>query len=414
MGSSPDYDVIIIGGGAAGFFSAIQVAEATYDSASILLLEKTSQTLTKVKVSGGGRCNVTHSCFDPKALIKNYPRGEKSLIGPFHHFQPSHMIEWLEDKGIELKTEEDGRIFPVTNDSQTVIDCMLSSAKEHNITIKTNQEVTAIKRIDNSFSLSTSSEEIITCSQIVVATGGSRLSASSNIAELLGHKLLPPVPSLFTFNIKDQRIEDIAGISVPYVKVSVPGTKLNSEGPVLVTHWGLSGPAILKLSAWGARSLYEANYSFKIHINWSPNIRFQDILPKLRDEYGKRTVSKRSPFESIPRRLWEKLTQAAAVPTTTTWAQLTNKATDSLIEQIHNCCFQTNGKSINKDEFVTCGGVPLQEIHTKTFESKCTPDCYFTGEVLDIDGVTGGFNFQNAWTTSYLAAQAIAYKILER
>lgn len=409
------YDLIIIGGGAAGFFTAIQTAEASFDAARILILEKSSQTLAKVKISGGGRCNVTHSCFDPKALILHYPRGEKSLIGPFHHFQPKHMIEWLAEYGVELKTESDGRMFPVSDTSQTIIDALTQAAISHGIKILTSSEVTNLKPITSNnkqHQVTLLSGETFSANHLVIATGGTRLKSSSLLAELIGHQLPPPVPSLFTFNIKDNRLEGISGVSVKHVDVHVKGTKLNSTGPILVTHWGLSGPAILKLSAWGARQLAESNYHFDLTINWSPDEVFEQLLTEQRSTYGRRTIIKRSPFSSIPRRLWEKLCIHASISSTDTWSQLTRQQEEALEQQIHRCSFSSTGKSINKDEFVTCGGVPLHELRTKTFESKLVQKVYFTGEILDIDGVTGGFNFQNAWTTAHLAAQAISSDIL--
>ena len=411
------YDLIVIGGGAAGFFTAIQTAEASLGTARILLLEKASQTLGKVKVSGGGRCNVTHSCFDPKALSKNYPRGEKSLIGPFHHFQPTHMIEWLESCGVELKTEADGRMFPVSDSSQTIIDALTQAATSQGIEIRTSSEVSSIDSGSSSthphpHTVTLVSGDSFHAHHLVIATGGTRLKSSSHLAESMGHQLLSPVPSLFTFNINDSRLDDIAGVSVKHVEAFVRGTKFNSTGPILVTHWGLSGPAILKLSAWGARQLSASDYHFELTVNWSPHETFEQVLSEQRTTYGKRTIIKRSPLDTIPRRLWEKLCMHVGIDSSLTWSQLTAQQESALTLQVHACTFKVTGKSLNKEEFVTCGGVPLKEVRTKTFESKLRQQVYFTGEVLDIDGVTGGFNFQNAWTTAYLASQSIAAAIL--
>ncbi len=413
--NSDSYDLIVIGGGAAGFFTAIQTGEASYGAARILLLEKASKTLGKVKISGGGRCNVTHSCFDPKALTKHYPRGEKSLIGPFHHFQPTDMIEWLKDKGVELKTEADGRMFPTTDNSQTIIDCLTNAATEVGTEIKKSTEVISITPATSSrYQITTKAGETYFANHIMIATGGTRLKSSAMLAESLGHDLIPPVPSLFTFNIDDNRLKGIEGLSVQQAQTSVPNHKLSADGPILVTHWGLSGPAILKLSAWGARSLSECDYTFPLFVNWAPQADAAATIAQQRSEHGKRFVAKRSPIESLPRRLWEKLVEAANIDTSHTWSQINKQHIDALIEQIHRCPFQANGKSINKDEFVTCGGIPLKQIRTKTFESKLAEGIYFAGEVLDIDGITGGFNFQNAWTSSHLASQAIAQAVLNQ
>ena len=407
---SNHYDLIVIGGGAAGFFTAIQTAEASFGTARILLLEKSSKTLGKVKISGGGRCNVTHACFDPKQLTKKYPRGEKALIGPFHHFQPENMIDWLEQQGIELKTEADGRMFPVSDNSQTIIDALTEAAQAQGVVIRTSEEVTSLSPSSSPQSyhtLTLKSGETLFAKNVVIATGGTRLKSSASLPASIGHRMLPPVPSLFTFNISDPRLEGIAGVSVAKVRVSVLDKSLVTEGPILVTHWGLSGPAILKLSAWGARSLYQFSYNFALMIDWSPDLEIEPIIQQQRSHHGKRQVSKRSPLPTIPKRLWEKFTKAANIDEDTTWSQLTKPQLDALQDQIHHCAFNAEGKSINKDEFVTCGGVDLKEVSTKTFESKIAPRIYFAGEVLDIDGVTGGFNFQNAWTTAHLAAQSI-------
>jgi len=406
-----DYDLIVIGGGAAGYFTAIQTAEASYGAAKILILEKSNNTLNKVKISGGGRCNVTHHCFEPKLLTQHYPRGEKMLIGPFHHFQPQNMIDWLEERGVTLKTEADGRMFPVTDSSQTIIDCLEDAILEHGIEVRRSSEVASIEP-SNKHAIHLTTGETFYTKHIMIATGGTRLASSSILPKSLGHVLTPPVPSLFTFNIKDQRLEGISGLSVKHVEATVSSRKLESSGPILVTHWGLSGPAILKLSAWGARELSEIGYKCELKINWSTDQTFDEALAHQRENYGKRSVIKRSPIESIPRRLWEKLCISVNISPDTTWAQLNKTQIAALHSEVHECQFSTTGKSINKEEFVTCGGVQLSELNGKTFESKRHEGIHFAGEVLDIDGVTGGFNFQSAWTTSYLASQAIAQAIL--
>lgn len=402
------WDVIVIGGGAAGFFSAITCAEAS--GKRVLILEKTPHVLGKVKISGGGRCNVTHACFEPKPLTAHYPRGEKSLIGPFHRFGASDTVEWFEQRGVALKTEADGRMFPITDSSQTIIDTLTHAARAAGIQVQTSTGAHTISA-DDYFSLTTSKEETLTADHIILATGGTRLAAGARLAQSLGHQLISNVPSLFAFNIADTRTEDLPGVSVPLAEVSVNGMKLKAAGPLLITHHGLSGPGILKLSAWGARELHERDYQFQIKINWLPNIaitELENILASKRQTWGKRRVRGHCPFEDIPKRLWASLCEAAGISTDTIWSQLGKEPTRQLVNELSRGSFQVSGKSINKDEFVTCGGVKLKDVNLKTMESKLQPGLYFAGEVLDIDGITGGFNFQNAWTSGYLAGTAIA------
>jgi len=402
-----NYDLIVIGGGAAGFFGAITCAENS--NSKVLILEKSSQLLQKVKISGGGRCNVTHDCQDPRALSKHYPRGEKSLIGPFNRFQAADTIEWFTSRGVELKTEEDGRMFPTTNNSATIIDALMNAAEDAGVEIRTSVGVEAILvEDDNNYMVITEDGDTITTSNILIATGGTRLAAGAKLAGKLGHSLTPPVPSLFTFKIKDSRLNDLSGLSVEHTKVHIPGTKLSSEGPLLITHWGMSGPGILKISAWGARQLSEMGYKFQISINWVPNEDPQQIINKQRTEGGKRQVGTYSPFSDVPKRLWHSFLKAANISDTTLWSQLTKPLTEKLIYQLTESKFHVDGKSLNKDEFVTCGGVQLKEINLKTMESKLNKGIYFAGEVMDIDGITGGFNFQNAWTTGYHAGISVA------
>lgn len=401
------YDLIVIGGGAAGFFGAITCAENS--NSKVLILEKSSQLLQKVKISGGGRCNVTHDCMDPRALSKSYPRGEKSLIGPFNRFQTSDTIDWFTSRGVELKTEEDGRMFPVTNNSMTIIDTLMKAAEDAGVEIRTSEGVAAIlKEDDNNYLLTTDDGNTLTASNILLATGGTRLAAGAKLAGNLGHSLTPPVPSLFTFKIKDSRLTGLSGLSVENTEVRIPGTKLSSSGPLLITHWGMSGPGILKISAWGARQLSEMGYKFQITINWTPNQDPQKIIDKQRTEGGKRQVSTYSPFADIPKRLWHSFLKAANIGEKTLWSQLTKPLTEKLIYQLTESKFHVDGKSLNKDEFVTCGGVQLKEINLKTMESKLHKGIYFAGEIMDIDGITGGFNFQNAWTTGYHAGMSVA------
>jgi len=401
------WDLITIGGGAAGFFGAITHAE--YGGGSTLILEKTSQVLGKVKISGGGRCNVTHACPDPKELSKSYPRGEKALIGPLHRWGVEDTIGWFESRGVELKTEPDRRMFPTTDRSQTIIDCLTRAAKDVGIEIRTGFGVKSIKcEQGGGFTLETEDGDELHTRSVLLATGGTRLAAGARLAEQLGHRLAPAVPSLFTFKIKDQRLDGLPGISVPEVAVRIEDSGLKSSGPLLITHWGVSGPGILRLSAWGARELAEKNYRFSLIVDWLPGIDVAAGFSDAREGWGKRQVRTKSPFEVIPKRLWEKLVLSCGVPNDQTWARLTKVERNALVQSLNECTFQVDGKSMNKEEFVTCGGVLLEDIDLKTMQSKICPGLYFAGEVMDIDGITGGFNFQNAWTSGHHAGEAIA------
>ena len=399
-------DLIVVGGGAAGFFSAITCAENS--GKSVLILEKTSQLLQKVKISGGGRCNVTHSCFDPRELSSNYPRGEKSLIGPFHRFGAADTVDWFTDRGVTLKAEADGRMFPETDSSQTIVDTLLDAADAAGVSVHTSEGVTSVDTDGDHFHIETDAGHSYTAASVLIATGGTRMAAGARLAASLGHELRPPTPSLFTFKIKDPRIEGLLGLSVSPASVSIQQSRLRSNGPVLITHWGLSGPGILKISAWGARELAERDYRFDISVNWLPDTDPATVIAEKRRDEGKRRVSSRSPFGSIPKRLWLRLLAAAAVPETTTWSQLSKTQANRLGNQLTASTFSVTGKSTNKDEFVTCGGVSLDEIDFRTMESKLVRGLYFAGEVIDVDGVTGGFNFQNAWTNGFHAGSAIA------
>ena len=400
------FDLIVVGGGAAGFFSAITCAEMS--EKSVLVLEKTAQLLQKVRISGGGRCNVTHACFEPRELSTNYPRGEKSLIGPFHRFGPTDIVEWFEGRGVALKTEEDGRMFPVTDDSQTIVDALLSAADAAGVAIRTSEGVTSITRTEDTFTVETDTGGSYTAANVVLATGGTRSALGATLASNLGHDLLPATPSLFTFKIDDERLAGLAGLSVDNANVRILQSKLQSSGPVLVTHWGLSGPGILKISAWGARELAERSYKFDVSLNWLPGVDPAAVIAGQRDTERKRQLSSRSPFPAIPKRLWLRMLQAAGVEETTTWSELPKKQAAALVRELSDATFTVNGKSTNKAEFVTCGGVSLDEINFQTMESKRVPGLYFAGEVIDVDGITGGFNFQNAWTNGFHAGSAIA------
>ncbi len=399
-------DLIVVGGGAAGFFSAITCAENS--EKSVLILEKTSQLLHKVKISGGGRCNVTHDCSDPRELTGNYPRGEKSLIGPFHRFGAADTVDWFAGRGVTLKTEADGRMFPVTDDSQTIVDTLLGAARAAGVEIHTSEGVSSIVDHDGVFEVISDAGTSYTAANILLATGGTRLAAGAKLAEGLGHELLPATPSLFTFKVKDPRIDGLQGLAVPTAEVRVQHSKLRSSGPVLITHWGLSGPGILKISAWGARELAEREYRFDISLNWLLDGDPAAAVADKRRTGAKRQLSSRSPFDEIPKRLWLRLLAAADIPAATTWSQLSKAQATHLIDQLTASTFAVTGKSTNKDEFVTCGGVALDEIDFRTMQSKLVPGLYFAGEVIDVDGVTGGFNFQNAWTSGFIAGSDIA------
>lgn len=423
-------DVIIIGGGAAGYYAAIHIAEAN-PSIKILILERGKEVLTKVKVSGGGRCNVTHAEFDPNELVLNYPRGQKELKGPFNTYCSGDTIGFFDKRGISLKIEEDGRMFPESNSSKTIIDCFVNEATRLGVQLLRNSSVVAIEQLKKSKENASdgwmveSIQKKYYAKKILVATGSN--PKIWKLMEKLGHTVVTPVPSLFTFNIKDKRIEGIPGVST-YASVEVleksASTKvtiqlksqvaskvlLASDGPLLITHWGMSGPAILKLSAWGARELNDWSYKFNIRVNWLPEYQEEGLLQlllQIKDVEGKKTVL-RTNAVNIPKRLWINLVKASDISDTTKWAEVTKNQLQTLAQQITAGEFQVDGKSTFKEEFVTAGGIDLKEINFKTFESKVQKNLFFAGEVVNIDAITGGFNFQNAWTSGYIAAQAIA------
>ena len=398
------YDIIIVGGGAAGFFTAITIVEKN-PKLKVAILERGQEVLSKVRVSGGGRCNVTHACFVPNDLVKFYPRGEKELRGPFHQFCSGDTIEWFEKHGVELKIEDDGRMFPVSNSSQTIIDCFLSATKKLGIAILTGQSVQSIFKAETYWKVETN-HDTYSCQKLIMTTG-----SNPKIWELLneiGHTIVPPVPSLFTFNIKDKRIKDLMGVSA-LASVKVPDSKLSASGPLLITHWGMSGPGILRLSAWGARELADKKYQFAIQINWLNDLTLEETEEKLKElklEHSKKAISKKSPFD-FPNRLWESLVLASEILEETKWADLSKKQLQNLAKQLTQGVFQVNGKSTFKEEFVTAGGIDLKEINFKTMESKLHENLFFAGEILNIDAITGGFNFQNAWTGGFIIAEAI-------
>ncbi|MBC5863796.1 BaiN/RdsA family NAD(P)/FAD-dependent oxidoreductase [Flavobacterium turcicum] len=399
-----NFDIIIVGGGAAGFFTAINIVEKN-PKLKVAILERGAEVLQKVRISGGGRCNVTHACFEPNELVKFYPRGEKELRGPFHQFCSGDTIEWFEKHGVELKIEADGRMFPVSNSSQTIIDCFLKATQKLGIAVLTGQSVQSIYKKEHVWKIETQTENYLV-EKLILATG-----SNPKVWEMLqnfGHAVVSPVPSLFTFNIKDSRIKELPGVAAQ-VTVTVKDTKLSSTGPLLITHWGMSGPAILKLSAWGARILHDKNYQFTIFVNWLNDEDTTDVEKKLKDlkqEHAKKSVSKKSPFE-LTNRLWESLVLASGIEEETKWADLSKTQLQNLANQLTKGTFQVNGKSTFKEEFVTAGGIDLKEINFKTMESKLHQNLYFAGEIVNIDAITGGFNFQNAWTSGFIVANSI-------
>ncbi len=400
------YDLIVIGGGAAGFFGAIQCAERN-PHMRILILEKASEVLSKVKISGGGRCNVTHACFDPAEMVTNYPRGNKELRGPFHRFLGGDMMDWLSAQGVETKVEADGRVFPLSDTSESIIRCFINLCHQYEIEIKTRCAVSNIAGQEGDWRLETS-DGVFVAKKILIASGSS--SAIWKQCQSLGHSVIDPVASLFTFKIKDPLIDGLAGISVPSAEVLIKVQKIRETGPLLITHWGLSGPAILKLSAWAARVLRDVDYQFTIEVNWAGEGRetvFQKI-EEFRQAHGKRTLLHHA-FCKIPKRLWQKMVYILKLDTSK-YADLKSAQADALLDLICHCNLQVTGKSTYKGEFVTCGGIATKEINFKTMESKLYPGLYFAGEVLNIDAVTGGFNFQAAWTAAYIAAEAITQR----
>jgi predicted Rossmann fold flavoprotein len=402
--------IVVVGGGAAGFFAALACAKSR-SGAEIIILEKTAQFLAKVKISGGGRCNVTHACFDARELTTRYPRGERALIAPFKQFQAGDTVVWFESRGVKLKTEGDGRMFPTTDSSQTIMDCLLGAARAAGIKLRANCGVeSGVKQSDGGFELALSNGEKLTCDKLLFATGGCRTPALGQLAVSLGHSLVAPVPSLFTFHIETPWLRALAGVSLEAVEASVPETKLRERGALLITHWGMSGPAILRLSAWGARALHDLNYHFPLQINWLPHLNEDKLATAFRtvrqSQPAKFVVN--TPLARVPLRLWEQLVIASGLARETRWAALSGGAQHKVIQQLLRSEFPVTGKSLNKDEFVTCGGVKLSEVNFKTMESKVCPGLFFAGEVLDIDGITGGFNFQAAWTTGWLAGRAMA------
>lgn len=407
-----DYDVVIVGGGAAGFFTAVNLAEARPEL-RIVILEKAKEVLQKVKISGGGRCNVTHAEFDPKTLTSYYPRGEKELLGPFHKFMTGDTVQWFEDRGVPLKAEEDGRMFPISDNSQSIIDCLLQTASRLNVEVLRQQNFLNFELTKSGFEITTA-KQTLHCRKLVITAGSSKKIWS--LLEKKGHTVVAPVPSLFTFNIENKELTALQGISqLATVALLDEGGSawLEQSGPVLITHWGVSGPGVLKLSAVAARELFDCNYEFNIRMNWLPESdqpAIFDILKEARSKRAKQLVSKQAPFE-MTKRLWRYLCQRSGIDPSAVWADQSNKNLQGLSMTISSDGYSVNGKSTYKEEFVTAGGVALSEINFKHFESKKISGLYMAGEVINVDALTGGFNFQNAWTGGYIIARSIAETI---
>jgi predicted Rossmann fold flavoprotein len=398
----------VVGGGAAGFYGALHAA-TRIPGMSILILEKTSRLLTKVKISGGGRCNVTHDCENPFALARHYPRGARALKKMFKVHNMTHVRAWFGEKGVTLKTESDGRMFPNTDQSQTIIDCFMRETMRLNIEIQLNKGVRNIAATTDGYSLSADDGKNLRCKRVLIATGGNKnLSAYAWLSDL-GHSIETPKPSLFTFNDRESSFSDLMGVSVPNAQIRIVSTSFVDEGPLLITHWGLSGPAVIRLSAWAANYLYDINYQFNILVSWigpADEDQVRTTLSQHREQL-KQKVRGHSTF-GLPLRLWQRLCDHAGIAEHRTWQELSKRDANRLVEALIRSHFRIEGKTTFKEEFVTSGGVPLTEVDLATMESKMSKGVYFAGEVLDIDGETGGFNFQAAWTTAFIAAQAIA------
>ncbi len=403
------YDLIVVGGGAAGFFAAIEAATQN-PKLKILILEKSTKLLSKVRISGGGRCNVTHNCFEASTLSRHYPRGQKEFKQLFRTFQASDTVQWFERRGVELITEEDGRMFPVTENSETIIECFQREAQKFKIEILITTEVSSITKSDNDFVSCSRDERKFSSKKVLIAIGGHPQYSSYNWIKSLGHTIIAPIPSLFTFNDPSKEFTDLMGVAVQDAEVKIAGTKFSSRGPVLITHWGLSGPGVIRLSAWAAQYLHEINYKFTALVNWTGEETEESVRnlfkEKTRVEGKKQIMS--HPLFQIPSRLWEKLCTKAEVGEKMMWAEAPSKTLNRLIEFLVRSPFLIQGKTTFKEEFVTCGGVDLKEIDLTSMESKRVSGLYFAGEVLNVDGETGGFNFQSAWTTAFVAATAIS------
>jgi predicted Rossmann fold flavoprotein len=398
-------NIAIIGGGAAGFFAAINCA-ANFPHHSVFIFEKSNKALSKVRVSGGGRCNVTHACFDNPRLVEFYPRGSKELRNAFSRFSTKDTVEWFESRGVKLKIEDDGRMFPVSDNSETIIECLWNEAIKYNVTLNFNSGIISIRKNEkNKFELHFQSDEKIFCDRVIITTGGSPNKKSYDLISELGHTIIPPVPSLFTFNISNSPLKGLEGISVQSVNIKMEGSKLESTGPVLITHWGISGPAVLRLSALASRWLFENNYSTSCFINWFPEMKEDQVRLEFKSIKENSSVKKvtSNNYRGLPLRLWDRICKLSGIEVADKWGDISNSKINKLIQNCSKMNLTMKGKTTFKEEFVTCGGVHLKEVNMQTMESKKVKGIYFAGEVLDIDGITGGFNFQSAWTTGFLA-----------
>jgi predicted Rossmann fold flavoprotein len=402
-------DVIVIGGGAAGFFGAIQLKEFSPDL-RVVIVEKSPKLLSKVRISGGGRCNVTHHCLEAASLASHYPRGEKPLRTLFKTYQATDVIKWFSAKGVELKVEEDGRMFPVTDSSQTIIDCFIDEAQKGGTQILIGKGVVSLTKDESIFRAQLSSGEVLQARNVLVASGGNPSIASYQWIADLGLNIVPPRPSLFTFNDSSKVFADLMGISVRNAFVKIAGTKLSSTGPVLITHWGLSGPCVIRLSAWAAEYLHERDYNFVALVSWVGEVSEEPMRQRLLEQKQLKVKQKvlRNPLFELPSRLWERLCDLSGIDDERVWGEMPLKNVNKLLENLIRCPFAIKGKTTFKEEFVTCGGVDLSEVDIRTMQSKKIEGLYFAGEVLNIDGETGGFNFQSAWTTAYVAARSIS------
>lgn len=404
-------NLVVIGGGAAGFFCAVNAARM-HPQLKVTLIEKTSKLLSKVRVSGGGRCNLTHALFDVQELSRRYPRGQNFIKKALYQFSATDTIEWFEQRGVRTKREDDGRMFPVSDSSQTIIDCLMQDAARHGVEILMNREVKEVVTANPGFTLILANNEVMTANYLCIATGGYPKSLHFEWLRKLGHAIEEPVPSLFTFNLPRHSITTLMGVTVPHVKAKIEGTRLSEEGPLLITHWGLSGPVILRLSAWGARELHEKNYAFVVHINWLPAFNGQSLKAVFFQHRQSNPSQKLANFKTtLPLRLWHYLLEQSGVDGDARWAEFPARVENLLIKNLLDSAFQVEGKTTFKEEFVTAGGVSLNEIDANTMMSKKQRDLYFAGEVMNIDGITGGFNFQHAWSSGFIAAKSICSRI---
>lgn len=398
--------IIVIGGGASGFFAAINAA-VNFPEAKIIILEKSTKILSKVKVSGGGRCNVTNYCFETNELIKNYPRGEKELRQVFSQFSVQDTIDWFLKRGVKLKAEQDGRMFPESNSSETIINCFLTEAQKLNIDVNLNEEVIAIEKAANGTLQVNTTKQTYSVNAVICSIGGHNQLKNYQFLKQCGHTIDELIPSLFTLNLPQSHIKELMGLSVKNGTVKVIGTKHQYTGPVLITHWGLSGPAVLKLSAFAAYDFFRLNYQTDISVNWTGTLNEEDLKEELSLNLGSRALIVNTPLFEIPKRLWEYLILRADINLSKPWIELGKKQLNKLAQVLCNDVYMMHGKTTFKEEFVTSGGINLKEVNFKTMESKLVPHLFFCGEVLNIDGITGGFNFQNAWSTAWIAAKSV-------